>query len=328
MEKKEIMNVGIIGAGRIAAKAAATLKEMKYCRAYGIGSRTLEKAASFAKQWDIPKFYGSYRELIEDPDVDLIYVATPHSHHYEVTKEALMAGKPCLVEKAFMANFREAKEIVELAKKKHVFLAEAIWTRYQPAVDLVRKIIDEGKIGEPKLITATLTYELSDKERLFRPVLCGGALLDLGVYVINFVRMFFDAKIVGIDGSCIKSESGVDITNAITMNLDNKILANLQSSSVCVGDNTGVIAGTKGNIIIDNVNNPGRITVNGADNVLKEEFTVPSQITGYEYQFEVCRRCLIEGKIEPKEMPWDEILYVMQIMDDLRKKWGVKYPMD
>ena len=123
------LRVGIIGAGWIAEKAAITLGPLTECEAYAIASRSLDKAEAFAKQWNIPKAYGSYAELIADPDVDLVYVATPHSHHYDVTKQALLAGKPCLVEKAFMANYRQAKEIVDLARERKVFLAEAIWTR-------------------------------------------------------------------------------------------------------------------------------------------------------------------------------------------------------
>ena len=328
MNTNSVMKVGIISTGRIASKAAETLNGMTDCQAYAVGSRSIEKAQLFAKQWKIPKYYGSYMELIQDPEVDLIYVATPHSHHYPVTKMALEAGKPCLVEKAFMANWKEASEIIELAKKNHVFLAEAIWTRYQPAVDIIKKIITDGKIGKPQLITATLGYELSHKERLFNPNLCGGALLDLGVYLINFTRMVADAEIVSIDGNCIKNDEGVDITNAITLILDNNILANLQSSAVCVGDNIGVIAGTEGNLIIDNTNNPKKLTLNSRDREFIEDIFLPPQITGYEYQFEACRRCLIEGKLQPEEMPWSEILYIMKLMDQLRKKWGVRYPMD
>ena len=113
MKQDRILRVGIIGAGWIAEKAAITLNRLTQCEAYAIASRTLEKAQAFAAEWQMPKAYGSYTELINDPDVDLVYVATPHSHHYDVTKEALMADKPCLVEKAFMANYRQAKEIVD-----------------------------------------------------------------------------------------------------------------------------------------------------------------------------------------------------------------------
>lgn len=327
MNKDGQMRVGIIGAGWIAEKAAITLNGLTDCEAYAIASRTKEKAEAFAEKWKMRKAYGSYSELIADPSVDLVYVATPHSHHYDVTREALLAGKPCLVEKAFMANYRQAKAIVDLARDRNVFLAEAIWTRYQPVVKMMRELIG-SRIGTPRLVTATLGYSMGDKPRIMRADLCGGALLDLGVYALNFVRMFFDADIVSINSQCVKSETGMDLTNAMTLVLSNGVLCNLQSSAACVGDNIGVIAGTEGNLIIDNINNPQTITVNGPDRTYVETIRVPQQITGYEYQFVACRQALIDGLLEPKEMPLEETLYVMQLMDGLRKEWGVKYPMD
>ena len=321
------LRVGIIGAGWIAEKAAITLDGLANCEAYAIASRSKEKAEAFAEKWKIRKAYGSYSELIADPSVDLVYVATPHSHHYDVTREAFLAGKPCLVEKAFMANLRQAKEIVELARERKVFLAEAIWTRYQPVVKMMRDLIS-SRIGTPRLVTATLGYSMGDKPRIMRADLCGGALLDLGVYALNFVRMFFDADIVSITSQCVKSQTGMDLTNAMTLVLSDGVLCNLQSSAACVGDNIGVIAGTDGNLIIDNINNPQKITVNGPDRTYIETIRVPQQITGYEYQFIACRQALIDGLLEPKEMPLEETLYIMELMDGLRKDWGVKYPMD
>ena len=328
MQQNGILRVGIIGTGWIAEKAAITLAGLTMCEAYAVGSRSQEKADEFARKWDVKKAYGSYAELMADPDVDLVYVGTPHSHHYDVTREALLAGKPCLVEKAFMANRREAKEIIDLAHERKVFLAEAIWTRYQPVVNMVRELINSGRIGTPRLLTATLGYSMGDKPRIMRADLCGGALLDLGVYALNFVRMFFPADIVSIDSQCVKSTTGMDLTNAITLVLADGMLCNLQSSAACVGDNIGVIAGTEGNLIIDNINNPQTITVNGPDRTYIETIRVPQQITGYEYQFVACRQALIDGLLEPLEMPHKETLYIMELMDGLRQKWGVRYPMD
>ena len=328
MRKDNIMRVGIIGTGWIAGKAAITLNGLDCCEAYAVGSRKAETANSFAAKWNIHKAYGSYAELIADPDVDLVYVGTPHSHHYDVTREAVMNGKPCLVEKAFMANARQAKAILDLAHQRRVFVAEAIWTRYQPVVATVRQLIADGRIGTPHLITATLGYSMGGKPRIMRPDLCGGALLDLGVYALNFVRMFTDSDIASIDGYCVKSTTGMDLTNAMTIILDNGLLANVQSSAQCVGDNIGVIAGTQGNLIIDNINNPQTITINGPDRTYVETIHVPQQITGYEYQFLACRDALRDGLLEPVEMPHRETLYIMQLMDDLRRKWGVHYPMD
>ena len=328
MEEKDKLRVGIIGTGWIAEKAAITLNGTECCEALAVGSRSQEKADEFAAKWGIPKAYGSYTELIADPDIDLVYVGTPHSHHFDVTKEALQAGKPCLVEKAFMANHRQAKEIVELAHERKVFLAEAIWTRYQPVVKMVRDLMAEGRIGTPRLLTATLGYSMGEKPRIMRPDLCGGALLDLGVYALNFVRMFFSADIVSMESQCVKSTTGMDLTNAISLVLSDGMLCNLQSSAACVGDNIGVIAGTEGNLIIDNINNPQQITVNGPDRTYIETIHVPKQITGYEYQFVACRQALIDGLLEPREMPHAETLYVMELMDGLRRKWDVRYPMD
>ncbi|MBO7139249.1 MAG: Gfo/Idh/MocA family oxidoreductase [Prevotella sp.] len=322
------MKVGIIGTGWIAEKAAITLNGLTDCEAYAVGSRQQETADKFAAKWDIKKAYGSYAALIADPDVDLVYVGTPHSHHYDVTREALLASKPCLVEKAFMANAQQTKEILDLAHERKVFLAEAIWTRYQPVVATVRDLISSGRIGQPHLITATLGYSMGEKPRIMRPDLCGGALLDLGVYALNFVRMFTDSDIASIDGYCVKSATGMDLTNTMTIILKDGIVANVQSSAQCVGDNIGVIAGTEGNLIIDNINNPQTITVNGPNRTYIETIRVPQQITGYEYQFLACRQALIDGLTEPREMPHAETLYIMQLMDDLRRKWDVRYPMD
>lgn len=328
MKQDGLLRVGIVGAGWIAEKAAITLHGITECECYAIASRSLEKAEAFASKWNVAKAYGAYSELIADPDIDLVYVATPHSHHFDVTREALLVGKPCLVEKAFMANHRQALEIVELAHKEKVFLAEAIWTRYQPVVAIVRDLIQQGRIGIPRLVTATLGYSMGEKPRIMRADLCGGALLDLGVYALNFVRMFFPSDIVSMESQCVKSQTGMDLTNTISLVLANGMMCNLQSSAACVGDNIGVIAGTDGNLIIDNINNPQKVTVNTHNREFVEDIHVLKQVTGYEYQFIACRQALIDGLLEPHEMPHEETLYIMQLMDSLRKKWGVHYPMD
>lgn len=320
--------VGIIGAGWIAEKAAITLSGMEGFQCYAIASRSQQKADAFAWQWGVEKAYGSYSALLDDDQVDLVYVATPHSHHYDVTLEALEKGRACLVEKAFMANLEQAKAVVELARRKKVFLAEAIWTRYQPLVGMVRQLLADGRIGSLSTINATLSYYMMEKERILRPELCGGALLDLGVYTLNFMRMFCDAPIRSIRSQCVKSDTGIDISNTISVVLEGGILANLQSAANCVGDNIGVLSGTDGNLILDNVNNPQKITVNTHDRVFVEEIHVPKQITGYEYQFYACRDAMQAGLLEPPQMPWEEILYIMQLMDGLRREWGVVYPMD
>ena len=322
------LRVGIIATGWIAEKAALTIQHMEGVTCHAVASRSFEKAEAFAQQWGIPNAYGSYSELITAPDIDLIYVGTPHSHHYDVTMEAIQHGKPCLVEKAFMANYEQSLAIVNAAREKKVFLAEAIWTRYQPIVQTIRDIISEGRLGDLRLLTASIGYSMGDKPRIMRADLCGGALLDLGVYGINFVRMFCDAKIERIESQCMKSDTGMDLTNTISFNMAGGIMANIQSSACCVNDNQGTICGTEGYLIVDNINNPQTVKVYKRDRIFVEEIKVPQQITGYEYQFLACKDAINNGLTESPYMPLDETLYIMKMMDDLRFSWGVYYPMD
>jgi predicted dehydrogenase len=161
-----------------------------------------------------------------------------------------------------------------------------------------------------------------------RPDLCGGALLDLGVYSINFARMFRDTKIVKIQSQCVKSETGMDLSNAFSFVFDDNVLANLQSTACCVNDNSGIICGSEGYLIIDNINNPQTVSIYKRDRIFVEEIHVPEQITGYEYEFIACKDAMEKGLTESPYMPLDETLYIMQLMDGLRKEWGVKYPMD
>ena len=318
------MKVGIIGAGHIGGKIARTIAETEGVDILAVGSRSFGKAESFAREFNVPRAYGSYSELLDDPDIDLVYVATPHSHHFEVTMEAIGKGKACLVEKAFMANAAQTRAVLDLSRKKGVFVGEAVWTRYQPALGIIRKLIDDGRIGRMRMISDTLAYSIEHKPRIIRPELCGGALLDLGVYAINFVRMFCPNPIEKIDSQCILSESGVDLTESVSMTLSGGIMANIQSSACCAGYNTGVIAGSEGYI----VNNPHVIQVYALGGILREELTVPECISGYEYEFLACREAIGKGLIEPPQMPHSEILFIMELMDSLRKEWGVRYPMD
>lgn len=322
------MNVGIIGAGHIAEKAAWTLKVMDDMQCLAVGSRSLEKAQAFADKYGIPRAYGSYADLLADPDVDLVYIATPHSHHFAVTRDAILAGKACLVEKSFMANTREAAEILSLGKEKGVLVAEAIWTRYLPVQDMAREMIASGLIGKPYLYSATLSYEISTKERVLKPELCGGALLDLGVYGLNFIRMFCASPVVATSSHCVKFPTGVDASETITLEMEDGSMACIQTSALCQGENTGSISGTAGCLVFDDVNSPRRLSVYQKGHVLVKESEAPGQITGFEYQFRACRDAMAAGLLETPQMPHSEILYIMEQMDRLRASWGVRFPMD
>ena len=220
-----ISNIGIIGTGWIADKMAITLSGMKTARLYAIASRSYQKAEQFAKQYSVPKIYGSYQELADDENIDLIYIATPHSHHYQHAKMCLLKGKPVLCEKAFTVNAGQAQELIKISQEKKVFLAEAIWTRYQPMRKMISDEISSNIIGKPLMISANLCYPNIARERMFKPELAGGALLDLGVYVLNFADMFFgyDIKNISSDGGgayTIDPENG--LAYILSINGDNK----------------------------------------------------------------------------------------------------------
>lgn len=323
------MKVGIIGAGWIAEKMATTLKDKPQgCECYAIASRSIEKAQAFADKWNMPKAYGSYEELVQDADVDLVYIATPHSHHFAHTKLAIENGKPCLVEKAFTANVKEAEELLALAKEKMVFVTEAIWTRYMPLSHKVKELMDSGIIGEPRLLTATLCYMMENKERIIRPELCGGALLDLGVYCLNFARMYFGTDIVKSVSNCQMGATGTDMQECISLSYADGKMANLQSGALCLNDRQGIINGTEGYIRVDNVNCPELIEVYRNYELVASYEKPADMITGYEYQVFECKRCLEAGLLESPMMPHAETLSIMKQMDDFRNEWGVKYPMD
>ena len=323
-----MFKVGIIGAGHIAEKMATTLHGMDGVEAYAVASRQLEKAQEFASRRGFTKAYGSYEELADDPQVDLVYVATPHTLHYGHVKMCLEKGKPVLCEKAFTANAVEAEDLIRISREKEVFLAEAIWTRYLPFRKTLRDLVESGAIGKPMLLTAHLGYPVSHKERIMRPELGGGALLDLGVYALNFALMNFGDDIQEIRSTCVKSDTGMDMQDSITLKYSDGRMAILMATALCANDRQGIINGDKGYVIVDNINNSLKAELYAADHTLMRTCHAPEQITGFEYQVQACIDAIREGRTETDFMPHSESLRVMRIMDSLRKEWGVVFPND
>lgn len=323
-----MFKVGIIGAGWIAEKMAEALTPLEdYC-VYAIASRSIGKATEFAGRWNIPKAYGSYEDMVKDNDVDLVYVATPHSHHFPHAMLALNAEKPVLVEKAFTANAAEAEELIETARSKGLFITEAIWTRYMPLSHKVKEIMESGIIGKPRVITATLCYMMEFKERILRPDLCGGALLDLGVYALNFARMYFGKDIVRTVSNCHMGPTGIDLQECISLSYADGKMANLQAGTLCLNDRQGIINGTEGYIRVDNINCPEVVEVYRNYELVERYVKPEDMVNGYEYQVIEARRCIEAGLPESPMMPHQETLDIMKQMDGLRKEWGVVYPMD
>lgn len=324
-----MMNVAIIGTGNIAncmAEAVTGLDE-SIC-AYAVASRTLESAKKFAEKWGFQKFYGSYEELVLDPKVDLVYIATPHAMHYQNAKLCIEHGKNVLVEKAFTANEKQAKELITLAKKKKVLLTEAIWTRYMPSRNTVEELLSQKIIGEPQRIEAEFSVELSHIERMTNPALAGGALLDLGMYTLTFTSMFFGDDIIKMESNCEKYETGVDATDNITLTYRDGKIANLRTSMVTGPKNYGKIYGTKGYIEVKDLNNFSKIDIYNEENECVKTLYPPKQINGYEYEVLACKEAIEADELECEQMPHEETLTIMRWMDQLRKSWGIIYPFE
>lgn len=321
--------IGIIGAGWIAHKMTLTVSSLTDVENYAIASRDLSRAKAFAESYGFKRAYGSYQELVDDPEVDLVYVATPHSHHFEHASLALEAGKPVLCEKAFTANAREADALLNMAQRKGLFITEAIWPRYMPLALKVKELLADGTIGTPLQLSATLCYPMMDKERILRPDLCGGALLDVGVYCLHFAQMYFGSDIDRTASSCLLTDTGVDSYNSMTLYYSDGRVAQLQSSALSRDNRQGVITGTKGYMVVDNVNSPEAIHIYDLDYRLQEEYFTPKdQITGYEYQVLASRDAIRQGLTESPYITHQETLEVMKMMDAFREEWGVKYPAD
>ena len=322
-----MLRIGILGCGNIAGTLAGTMVRMpETLRIEACASRDKAKAEEFASRFDIPKAYGSYEELYEDSDIDLIYIATPHSHHKQQMIAALEHGRNVLSEKAFTVNEKEAKEVFDLAKEKGLFAGEAIWTRYMPSRRIIDGIISSGRIGRVVSISANLGYKILHKERIHDPHLAGGALLDVGIYPLNFVLMAAGNDTVkSLTGLAVEA-GGVDVRSSASLLFSSGIAASIYSDSETNTDKKGIIYGTEGVIEVSNVNNPEEIRIYSGDRSpeLLETIPVTHEINGYEYELKEAVECIASGRLEPESMPWSETLRVLRIMDSLRGIWGIK----
>ena len=322
------MKFAILGPGGIANKMAYTVQQLEGMELYAVASRDYDRAKAFAEKWGFEKAYGSYEEMVEDPEIELIYISTPHSHHYQYAKLCLEHGKHILVEKAFTVNARQAEEILELAKEKNLLVAEAIWPRYMASRKMIDDLLAEGVIGEPISMVSNFGFPLTHVDRLTKPELAGGALLDLTIYPITSALMVFKEEIVDMQTSAVLSPEGVDWVNNITLTFADGKMAILHGNMVAQTDCDTVIFGTEGCMKLQNTNNYEEIRIYGKSRDVVATYKVPEQISGFEYEVLACKKAIEEGKIECPEMPHAEILRVMKLMDQAREVWGMKLPWD
>ena len=322
------MKIAILGAGRIAGTVAATLAAMEGIQCWAIAARDLARAQAFAEKYGFARAYGSYEEMLADPQVELVYIATPHSHHFEHMMLCMEAGKPVICEKAFTMNAAQARKAADFARERGIYLAEAIWTRYMPSRAIIDGVLASGIVGNIHTMTANLCYPVDYKARIVRPELAGGALLDVGVYGLNFALMHFGDDIERMDSSVRMTDTGVDAMETISLHYRDGRMAVLTHGIYARSDRKGIFYGDKGYIVVENINNPQSICAYDLTDKLISRWEVPPQISGYEYEFLEAERCIREGKQESDSMPLARTVQVMELMDSLRAQWGLVYPQE
>ncbi len=328
IRKDHRMKIGFLGAGRISEVVAPAVAQAKNVERVAVAARDLTRAEAFARKWGFYKAYGSYEAMMEDPDVDVVYIATPHSFHYEQMMMALEHGKGVFCEKAFCLNSRQAVRIRDFAREKGLFVAEAIWTRYMPSRKVINDLINGGAIGNPKVLTGNLCYPIVHKERMVRPDLAGGALLDLGVYGLNFAFMCFGNEIERMESSVAMHPAGVDGMESITLFFKDGRMAVITAGMYSRSDRKGIIHGDKGYLIVENINNPQSVAVYDTSDKLIQKIEFPDKVNGYEYEFEEVAAAFDAKKTQTDSMPVDETVFVMEVCDRLRGQWGFRYPQE
>ena len=319
---------GIISTGTIAKKFASTITKMSEGELCAVASRSQESADKFADEYGIAKRYASYEALCADPNIDVIYVGTPHSHHYENMMMCIKAKKHVLCEKAFTVNSAQTKEVFAAAKENNVFVMEAFWTKFLPSYNKMKEIINSGRIGKLRLIDAKFGIN-TEGDRLARKLqadLAGGALLDVGCYLLGISFIFFGYNPKVITSKAVIGECGTDVFGSYYVEFEDGV-AQLSSAIGSICENGATLYCDKGKIVFTGVNscNSFDLIMTNGD---KEHFEFPHEFTGFEYQIrEVCE-ALNSGKTESSIMTWENTLKTMQAMDSLRKSWGLTFPCE
>jgi predicted dehydrogenase len=315
---------GILGPGRIAESVIGDFRYVAAARPVAVGSRSIERAQAFADKHRLERAYGSYDELINDDDVDALYIATPHPQHLQPALAAIKAGKAVLIEKTFTATVRGAEEIIQAARDQQVFVMEAMWTRFQPAIVTARELIAEGALGEVRQVYADLGVDRPyyPQDRLFNPDLGGGAMLDLGVYVVSFAQHFLgNPDRVKVSGS--RAPTGVDAEAGLLLGYEDGRAATLLISLRNPTPGMARIHGTNGWIEVSpRFHHPHRIVLQrtGAE---PELISRPPSGTGYSHELIEVTECLLDGRRESEVMPLQDTLAVQRILNGACESLGV-----
>ncbi len=318
---------GILATGGIAAAFTEDLLRMPDAEVVAVGSRTADAAERFATRYGIARAYGSWAELAADPEVEVVYVATPHAAHHAAAATCIEAGTAVLVEKPFTLSLAQADDLIRRADERDVFCMEAMWTRCLPAVRQLHALVADGAIGEPRVLHADfgLVAPAEATHRLRAPALGGGALLDLGVYPVSLAHLIFGAP-DSVSAWARLSPEGVDENTGVLLGYDSGAVATLTCSLVADTPQTAAITGTTGRIeLARGFFHPSTFTLYRADRD-PELFEVPYVGNGFTHEAAEVMRCLRAGERESALVPLDDTLAVMGVLDAVRAQIGLRYP--
>lgn len=320
---------GVLAPGGIANTFADAVAAGTRSRVVACGSRSLERAREFAARHGVDRAHGSYADLVADPDVDAVYVASPHSEHHEHALLALRAGKPVLVEKAFTRSLREAEDVFAAAEAGGLLAAEAMWSRYLPHYDVIARTVAAGTLGEVVVVEADhgqLLYP-NGPARLSQPELAGGALLDLGVYPVSFADHVLGG-LADLRASAVLTDLGVDATTTVDARGPSGELARLWCTMAAATACPARVVGTRARLEVSGVFYAVDSTVRlvGPDDTVLDEFVAPVREHGFRYEAAEVARALAQGRTQTWSMPWDATRRVMAAMDQTRHQVGVVYP--
>lgn len=321
---------GILGPGGIARAFAGAVRDGTASSVVAVGSRDAARAAVFGREFGIDRAYGSYADLVQDEEIDAVYVSSPHSEHYAHALMAIGAGKPVLVEKAFTRNAAEAREVIETARQAGLLVAEAMWSRYLPHYDIVRQATASGVIGDVVHVLADHSQRLypAGPERLAAPELAGGALLDLGVYPVSFADLVLGGP-SRISAAATLTDRGVDATTGIVLTHASGAQALVSASMLGAGPCTATVTGTLGRLELESrFYAPTTVRLRALDGTVLDEWdgAFGPEVHGFAYEAAEFARCLVSAEMETPSMPHAATLRVMETMDEVRRQIGVTYP--
>lgn len=325
--EKRIIKWGIMGTGRIARVFATALQVVDDSELCAVASRAQSKAEEFASAFNVKKAYGSYEALAADPEIDIIYIATPHNLHMKNTIMAMEHNKHVLCEKPLGINQQEVDQMIEKAASRKRFLMEALWSRFLPNIIKTKELIEEGAIGDIRMMNVIFAFKSANgpEHRHFNVQLCGGTILDIGIYNI-FLSLLLFGKPDRIVAQATLSNQGVDTSCGYIFKYDNELLAVMESSFMYDAPITAEIFGSKGKITLENRwFTPGKVNVDYTDGK-KEEFSFEIKGNGYELEAIEAAECIRSGKLQSDLWSWKDSRHLVSLMDTIREQCGIVYP--